>query len=196
MNHIIHGRQGDANNTPRPILVDAQGRVLVVLDAQSAAAKVIAGSFTRPGNTTAYAAGEVITAAVAAAIEFADAARSAGGGGRIVAASLLSSANQGTKLDAELWLFDTTITPDADNAAWTPSDAELATLVAIIPFQTWYVGDATSGSGGNAVAFAEAEFLRSYVCTATSLYGVLVARNAYTPVNAEVFTVRLHLDRD
>jgi hypothetical protein len=59
----------------------------------------------------------------------------------------VDSANQTVKATVELWLFDTTFTPDNDNAAFTPTDAELLTLVGIIQFSTWFVGDATAAAG-------------------------------------------------
>ena len=160
--------------------------------------RTISTSFTRPSDTTAYAAGDVVCNSTSAPVimTFAGAVNTDFQMGVIAQATLIDSANQSTKLDAELWLFDTTVTMDNDNAAFTPTDAECATLVGIVPFSTayWKSGDATAGAGGNAVCHVQGLSIPFNVVHASNaLYGILVARNAYTPVSAESFTVRLHI---
>lgn len=160
-----------------------------------------AASLTRPSNTTAYAAGDVISA-VTTNDHFTFGALSNDNSKRtgrpnpgtlaINCARLWSSANQSTKLDAELWLFHTDIAEVADNSAFAPTDTEMLTLVGIIafPMADWKVGTATSGADGNAVC--EVRNLDFPVMAGPGrLYGQLVARNAYTPVSAEVFVVDL-----
>ncbi len=153
-------------------------------------------SITRPSNTTAYSDGDVITSSPAAALQFKLQGQANSQLLLLQHAMLIDSANQATKLVADLWLFSTAPTEvDADNAAWTPTDADLDNLVGIVQFESanWITGDATSGAGGNAVCRATALAIpveRKPQAT-TVLYGVLVARNAYTPVSGEVFTARL-----
>ena len=156
--------------------------------------RTISTSFTRPSDTTAYAAGDVVCNSTSAPVimTFAGAVNTDFQMGVIAQATLIDSANQSTKLDAELWLFDTTVTMDNDNAAFTPTDAECATLVGIVPFSTsyWKVGDSSS----NAVCHVQGLAIPFNVVHASNaLYEILVARNAYTPVSAESFTVRLHI---
>lgn len=156
--------------------------------------RTISATFTRPADTAAYAAGDVVNNSTTAPVimTFAGAVNTDFQMGVIAQATLIDSSNVATKLDCELWLFDTTITMDNDNAAFTPTDAELATLVGIIPFGTsyWKVGDSTS----NAVCHVQGLAIPFNVIHASNaLYGVLVARAAYTPVSAEAFTVRLHI---
>ncbi len=157
-------------------------------------------SFTRPSNTTAYTAGDVVSTTAGAIMTFADAAKTAVGA--IQSAVLLSSANVSTKLDAELWLFSvapaaTARAATADNAVIAFTDAELAYLVDVISFPTseWKVGIATSGADGNAANVQRGLGIPVYTrvqnTPVNDLYGVLVARNAYVPVSAEVFTVTL-----
>lgn len=152
-------------------------------------------SFTRPSNTTAYAAGDVVSTTAGAIMTFADVAKDASGA--IQSAMLLSSANVSTKLDAELWLFSVAPAAVADNAVIAFTDAELAYLVDVISFPTseWKVGIATSGADGNAVNVQRGLGIPVYTrvqnVPVNDLYGVLVARNAYVPVSAEVFTVTL-----
>lgn len=160
--------------------------------------RTISASFTRPNDTNQYTAGDVICNSTSAPVimTFSGAVNTDFQMGIIAQATLIDSANQSTKLDAELWLFDTTVTMDNDNAAFTPTDTECGTLVGIIPFSTsyWKAGDATSGAGGNAVCHVQGLVIPFNVVHASNaLYGILVARNAYTPVAQEVFTVRLHI---
>lgn len=158
-------------------------------------------SFARPADGNIYAAGDVInnSTTVPAVLIIPRCTLEAGGGSILQEAILSSSASQATKLDAELWLFDTTVTPDNDNAVFTPTDAEILTLVAIVAFPSsnWKVGDATAGAGGNAVNIVanlgipintrKASGAAGVTPGANDLFGVLVARNAYTPVTGEVF---------
>ena len=86
---------------------------------------------------------------------------------------------------------------DADNAAWTPTDADFDNLITIVNFPSanWRNGDATSGAGGNAVCPVSAIAVpipRDRTLNVLA-YGVLVARNAYVPVSDEEFTIRLGL---
>jgi hypothetical protein len=156
----------------------------------------VSGSFTRPSNTTQYTANTNMADSTSAPTvnTITGCARANGGNGVILGASLIDSANQTTAGQFEAWVFDTTWTPDNDNAAFTPTDAECANLVAIIPLTTSYVGDATSGAGGNRVYFSDS-VNRGFVCGggSTSLYWALVVRNAYTPVSGEIFTLRLSI---
>jgi len=162
--------------------------------------KVVTAAITRPNDTTAYTAGDSIADKTSAAtlLTFTDAARHAGGSGVLLDALLVDSAAQTTKLDAELYLFDTTMTAPVDNAAWAPTDAILATLVAIVDFgSSPWVGCPTAGADGN-VAYQVQNNNAGFVCGASSrdLFGVLVARNAYTPVALEVLTIRLKIAQD
>ncbi|MGE0131917.1 MAG: hypothetical protein AB7U82_27855 [Blastocatellales bacterium] len=156
----------------------------------------INGSFTRPANTTQYAAGDAVSDS-SAPITFASIARINNGSGVITGAILVDSANQSTKGQFELWLFDTSPAVDTDNAAFTPTDAECATLIGVIPFNVAYVGDATAGAGGNAVYPAQGLSL-PFKCTGGTddIFGLIVVRNAYTPVSSEAFTVRLNVLQD
>ena len=162
----------------------------------------VTGTFTRPNDTDAYAIGDVVANSTTApvAINFANASRSNDGSNTIIDAMLIDSAAQATKGQFELWLFKTAPTMDNDNAAFTPTDAELLNLVGIIDFTgAPRVGDATAGAGGNAVYYGKASngsFEPKFRTKVASriLYGVLVVRNAYTPVADEVFTIVLTLD--
>lgn len=159
----------------------------------------VRASITRPANTTAYTAGDVISNADDSHMEFAEAANKGAKRrtGSIAMARVISSANVGTKADLELWLFSSSVTAMTDNAAFTPTDAEMATLVGVIPFGTssWRAGHAGAGAAGNAVCEATNQGI-VFELPSTSIYGVLVVRNAYVPVSGEIFTVDLLITKD
>lgn len=159
----------------------------------------IEASFTRPADTNAYAAGDVVCDSTSAPtdMDFTSIVRKSGGSGVILSALLIDGANQATKLDCELFLFDTAITMDNDNAGFTPTDTELGTLIGVIDFGgTPFNGDATSGAGGNAVYQQTGLNIAFKAVSGSTIYGVLVARNAYTPTSSETFKVRLSVLQD
>lgn len=148
-------------------------------------------TFTRPADTTTYAAGDVVCNA--ATLIFPSGPKH--GAAVIQHAIITSSANVATKPDLELWLFDTTVTAVADNSAFAPTDAEMLTLIAVIPFPVadFKVGLSGSGASGNvACAAANLGIPISRVSDA-AIYAQLVVRNAYVPTSAEVFQIRLRI---
>lgn len=165
----------DQSNVPTP--VGGNGDVLTL-------------SQTRPANTTPYIPGDVVGSGVL--WQFDGAVRAIGGRGAITDAILISSANQTTPPSLDLMLFDTTLGIDADNSPFTPADSEMKTFVGGIGFGASFVGDITGGTGGN-IAFHSRNLYFEYKCgpATRTLFGVLVARNAYTPIDSEIFTVRL-----
>ena len=146
---------------------------------------------TRPANTDPYSIGDAVGDGTV--MVFPRTSRGVGEFGIIRHATLISSSYTATALIGELWLFDATIGVDADNAAFTPTDAELETLVGVInfPAASWKMGTSTAGTGGNHVCPVTCEIPFVTTPDVNALYGVLVARNAYVPIASEVFTVRL-----
>ena len=80
--------------------------------------EVVATSKTRPADTNAYAAGDTISesTSVATVWTFSNVVRKAGGSGTIGQVFIDDSSSPALKLQSELWLFDTTVTADQDNA--------------------------------------------------------------------------------
>lgn len=175
---------------------------------------IISDSITRPADTTAYASGDVIATSTSAPVaqKLLLAASKLGGYGLIKSVHLLDSANESTKLQADLFLFNAAVGLDNDNAAFTPTDAEMATCVAIIPLYdksvdlvpstdavlttvspSVIVGDASSNC-----LFIRDNINKIFKCAPDSrdLWYVIVPRNAYTPVSGEVFTVSLAIMQD
>lgn len=166
------------------------------------ATAVVEATFTRPEDVTQYTAGDVVanaTGTTHAVITFANCALVKGGSGEIIGACLVSSANQATKPDLELWLFDTAPTAMEDNAAFDPTDAELRDVVGVIPFPvaSFKIGTVTVGADGN-VRCEGSTGGYPFVCASGSkdLYGILVERGTYTPVSAERFDLRLMIWQD
>lgn len=174
-----------AQSTPWSEFFDAIYKELTQVQTFSSSANV-----TRPNNATPYAIGDVVNdgATPGARLNFTGLPAR---GGEIRSAVCVSSAYVAVSPDLELWLFSSDITDlDADNATWTPTDAQLATLVGVIAFPTasFKGGDLTAGAGGNMACVVKDAGL---VISQTALYGVLVVRNAYVPVANEKFTVTL-----
>lgn len=152
-------------------------------------------SYTRPADTTTYTAGDVVANSTSAAVAlvFSNAARSVGQGGVIQNARLIFSTAPATKLDSELYLFDTTPTMQNDNAAWAPSTSDLGKLVGVIAFPT---ASFKVGSSNGVIEVQNINLRFQCAVGGLNLFGILVARNAYVPASAEVFKMRLSIAQD
>jgi len=133
----------------------------------------------------AYVANDFVGTS-ATAMTFANAARVAGGSGVIESAVLVDGDLQ--SVDAELWLFDTAVTPPNDNAAWTISDAHALTCIGVIVFDTYYASALNSVGVANGLNIA-------FSAIATSIYGCLVTRGAPTYTSGKL-SVRLSILQD
>lgn len=155
------------------------------------AKKPLSASVTRPADTTAYADGDVIGTATNHVLTFENAIDETGGDGAdilaVVKAWVIDSAKQSTLPSLELWLFTAAPAAQADNAAFGVTDAELmAGFVGIFPLSTSYVGKASD----NCIFESDEQAIQCQL-SGNDLYGVLVVRNAYTPISAEQFKVLL-----
>lgn len=158
---------------------------------------IISATLTRPANTNAYTDGDEVTDVGGAILTFEDAARLPDFSGVIIGASLDFSSNWGTKPESvELWLFHTSSTPQADNAAFAPSDGVLATRVAIIPIATVYQGDPAAGTG-NFVMEADIRPKSFVTSGSANLFGRLVLRGAgQAGANSDTIKVNLEILQD
>lgn len=157
-------------------------------------------TITRPADTTAYASGDLVANSVTAGsvtnLQFTTLARISGGSGVIVGAKIQKSTNTTTNAAFRLHLFNTapTYTSAGDNSA-------ISTVV--VASAKGYLGyiDITAMVGFSDVAWGSGAPDNSrggipYVATAQIIYGLLEARGAYTPGNAEVFTIVLDALQD
>lgn len=155
----------------------------------------VSATFTRPNDANAYTAGDVVadSTSTATILKFKNVARTQGGGGVIQSAILVDSIAAATKPDLELYLFDAPPAMQADNAAWNPTDPEMLACVGVIAFPL----GAFKTAGANGIIDSTG-IAKAYNCAANTqdLYGILVARNAYTPTALEVFEVRLQVLQD
>jgi hypothetical protein len=115
--------------------------------------------------------------AVGGLLTFANAVRADGSSGwadansgEIRSVTLIDKAVANTSTTYELWLFDTTFTPIADNDAWAISDAIALTCVGVIPLTD------VRASTANLVYTARGTGLAFTIPAGTSLFGQLVCR--------------------
>ena len=132
----------------------------------------------------AYASGDL----VGAELTITNIARANGLTGKITGVTLIDYAAQ--SVAGELWITDTAVAEPADNAAWTITDAEAATVIAVIPFALYY------NSALNSIA-PVGNLSIPFKCTAgvRSLYCCFVTRGAPTYI-ANSLILRIYADQD
>src|SRR5213078_3780426 len=124
------------------------------------------------------AAGDEMTDTGGAILTLTGAATKSGGSGIISQITMSCSSNAATKPQLECWIFDTTSTPQTDNAAFAPSDAIVNTLLGVVPLNTSYVGDATANTG-SFVMDSGPITLPFVAVGSANLFMRVVVRNAY-----------------
>lgn len=142
-------------------------------------------SITRPANATPYSAGDALSADTDDAHYTFGCATA----GTIRQVILHSSQAAETAPDLELWLFDTDVATTADNDAFSPTDAEMLTIIGMVSFPnaSWI-----AGGGGNSAIIVQPDI--AYMLRSANLYGQLVARSAYTPESGEVLSAQLVIE--
>lgn len=173
----------------------ATDEVLGLTVTQAASATI-----ARPADTTPYTSGDLVANSVTAGsvtnLQFTTLARISGGSGVIVGAQIQKSTNSVTNAAFRLHLFNTapTYTSNGDNTAMT---------TVVVASAKGYLGyiDISAMVGFSDVAWGSGAPDNSrggipYVATAQIIYGLLEARGAYTPGNAEVFTITLDALQD
>lgn len=146
-------------------------------------------TFNRPADTTAYASGDLVanstTAGSVAAMTFAI-GRVAAAGGMVRRARLRKSGTSIVNAFFRLHLYSAAPTPsNGDNGAWlTSGAANYVGSIDIIVDKAF-----TDGAAGNGVPSVGSEIN----FTATTYYGVLEARGAYTPTSGESFELMLEV---
>jgi hypothetical protein len=145
----------------------------------------VATDVTRPADTTAYAVNDALSDSTSAptsgGFTWTSAARQSGGSGIIVDATICTSADAGTLLQGEIWIFDEATTNINDNAAFAVSDTEIKACVGKIPF--------TLEDAGNNGFYHATNLNIGFTCVGTANLRFLIrVKNAYTPTSAEVFT--------
>ena len=167
--------------------------------------KSVAVEFTRPADTTAYTIGDVIGPASPAVMTFAGIGA---GGSRFVhvkGCRVTTNSTNVTTSGMALHLFNSSITPIADNAPFTFLWANRTSYQG-----TTFVGDLQTYSGmgygaGSDAAYgwASADYEGAYgqnpvlakSASNGAIYGVLAAIAAYTPASGQIFRVELIVEQ-
>lgn len=148
-------------------------------------------SFTRPGNTTAYASGQLVanstTAGSVVPLAIGVAGNSMPGQTRITRVRLFKNGTVATNASFRVHLYGASPTvANGDGGAWTSNQAgsylgsiDVAAMKAF-----------TDGCSDVGAAAAGSEFLLR-LAAGTTLYALIEARAAYAPAASEVFTLTL-----
>ena len=144
--------------------------------------------FTRPADTTAYAAKDVVGPAVTANLTFANVARVNGGSGIITKARVVTSQSANVA-SYRLYLYHTAPVAIADNSPFPLLLANRANRVGFIDIGPM----ATEGAGSDCAAAQNNWDRMTFKCAAGSrtLYGILVTQTVFTPANAQTYYVEL-----
>lgn len=161
-------------------------------------AVVVSSNFNRPADTTPYASGDLVanstTAGSVVPLSW-SAARYTGGSAIVRRARLKKSTTSISLANFRLHLYAddpsaaTGIT-NGDNGAWLTKIAGYLGSIDIIVNRAF--SDASSGNGipniGSDITFIPV--------SGSTIYGLLEARDAYVPGNAETFTVELEVHQN
>ncbi len=141
-------------------------------------------NFTRPSNTDAYAAKDVVgNTGTAAVITFAD----LGAQGFIIGARVMTS-QKTCVAGLRLHLYSVAPTAIADNSPFLLLYANRANKLCTIDFPTLSTEDATNSTGAIAEVYDRP---LPYVAATDTIYGVLETRDAFTPDSAQTFFIEL-----
>ena len=138
---------------------------------------------TSPAYTIGDALGGLLT--------FANAARVSGGSG-IVAAVTVMCKTPALVPAVDLYVFNQTFTATSDNAAFAPSDGDMANCIGVIPIAAW--AQETASSVNSIATRFGLGF--PFLLTGTSLFGQMVTRTAFTASGTSDFVIGLQVWQD
>jgi hypothetical protein len=181
--------------------MNVRNKDFMVLDGLAAKrTAIVSDSFARPANTTQYAQNDLVanhaTAGSVVPLEFENAARLPGRGGRIKGAKLSKDATTATAAAFRVHLYSSAPTPaNGDNGAFSTSESG-------------YIGSIDIDMSSGAVTFASPTALAEWSAAVdlpfqavdgeTSIFGLIQNTHAtgYTPASGEAFTVTLAIEQD
>ena len=142
-------------------------------------------TITRPADTTAYTANDAFadstSAPTSGGFTLSSMCRASGGSGVLTDAAFIystSSAVAGT-----VYIYDSSVTAQNDNAAWSVSDSDQLKLVGTIPF-------ATVADGANAIHNVQ-NLNMGYTCSGSANLRYMVKiTTGYTPASGDTLTIR------
>lgn len=183
------------SNAGQAAMADSQSVVIASDQTQVPVKTTMAApvaTFTRPADTTAYAANDVVGPAVTANLSFAGAFRVNAGSAYIVKAKLKTNQSTNTA-QFRLHLYNAAPTAIADNSPATLLFADEAKHLGWIDFPTMQ----TEGTGSDAaIALWTGQISAMAAAADTTIFGVLETKTAFTPASGQQFAVRLSLDQN
>jgi hypothetical protein len=154
--------------------------------------RINASVLTRPANTTAYAAGDVVGTASTGVLTLNGAAKSNSGGGRILGVRLNKSGTTVTNATFTVHFYNTAPTAVADNAAWDSLYAEAEYYIGSTALTLMTAG----GAGGGFTSLVVNPPLWYQTASGSkALYAVITAAAAYTPASAETFKLSVTVEQ-
>lgn len=163
--------------------------------------KRITAVFTRPSDTNQYGAGDVVGPVTTPAVQsFAGAARGNGGSGRIVELLLTSDLETITTATFRLHWLNSSITPQADNAAFTGLSTNPSNYLGYIdpPILVTQAGGTLGQIRVAPGVSATGGLPFVYQCADgdSGLYLVITALGTYTPKSAGIIRVSIVVEQD
>jgi hypothetical protein len=157
---------------------------------------MVSTEFTRPADTTAYAANDVVSNSTSTTTmqALANAARVSGIGGYIVGARLTTDKKSITPRFRVHFYNTTGATLSADNAAWQHKYADISKRVGRLILPAMDTGADTTNSDMSVAEDMTCHI--PYTCAATSVYWVLETLDAFTPASGQKFSLSVFFDRN
>jgi hypothetical protein len=145
-------------------------------------------SFTRPSNTTAYAALDVVSDSTSATtlMALAGAARAAGRGGYVTKVRLVTDQKTNTAR-FRVWFYTASNpTVAADNSPYLLLWADRASRIGYVDLVPMATEDATNSTAASALSTSAR---LAYQCASgdSALYAVLETLDAFTPASGQLF---------
>lgn len=175
-----------------PLSQNSTGQLVLNVPGHPSSIRTPSASFTRPADTTAYALGDLVansTTAGSVTPLSLQATDLVNGTGFLRRCTLRKSGTSITNAQFRVHVYqgDLTITcANGDNAAWSTN--QVANYLGSLDVTM----DKAFTDGASGVGVPTNGFEISFKCSATvNLQFLLEARAAYTPANAEIFTLQL-----
>jgi hypothetical protein len=185
----------DSDGDYSGLAVDSAGRVKLAaseahLGEVGGNTTVVSAEFSRPADTTAYAAKDAVANSTSAptVLTFTNLARVAAGSGYVTKARLMTTQSPNVT-QFRVHLYHTAPTAINDNAQWTLLWANRANRIGFIDFNSMQ----TEGSGSDAANAINGTVRLAFKCASASrnIFGLLETLGAFTPASAQSFFVEL-----
>jgi hypothetical protein len=160
-----------------PVVIASDQSILGGFDVQT--------TVTRPADTTAYASGDAIADSTSAPTTggFTLSSVASASGKLVMINDIFITSSKASTLQGWLYIFNQAATANNDNAAFALSDADLQNAIAILSF-------GMTAEPSNSWAHLQGLGIVAACVGTANLRFLLKTAAAYTPDNAEVFTIR------